>query len=473
MNPELAKTLLIGISMIGMSIVLPILVNIFIFRQIIELVGFDSFIVTPRLIQISQLLIGSSFDLKRIEEINQGIIDLVAGNIVEKISGSGSNGLVKISIRTNKGNIVTVAKIRKIPAIGENPFLCKIIFRAQSFFSPERIVLRSIGDLSLIDQASLIYVKDLDLYSEIIDKAFNYGKKINFIYNRLDDNIILFQLIHSKNRNENIIISPSSARDKDEINSSSLFDIKLNFKGKFLDDQKNIFYRAAKRWEKIIRNDLQPININGEHIVGLLISVRSIENDGPSGILAQGRPTHLRPDSLLPAMGEIEIDSADLDLASDILQDIAVHEIAHVLGFGTLWELKGLVRQLGTNNPSYIGQNAMREYANLLGRNHPVAVPIENNGPVGSRYSHWRESVFGGEIMSTVLDTLPSPISRITLAALEDLGYTCDFKEADLFYLPTRSNSLDNSSKRRCQCHKTTFSHNDNELLSLTFDDFL
>ena len=48
----------------------------------------------------------------------------------------------------------------------------------------------------------------------------------------------------------------------------------------------------------------------------------------------------------------------------------------------------------------------------------------------------WRESVFGSELMSTVLDAPDAPLSTVTVASLADLGYEVDYGAAEPYALP-------------------------------------
>ncbi|HKA06113.1 MAG TPA: hypothetical protein VKD71_02565 [Gemmataceae bacterium] len=61
-------------------------------------------------------------------------------------------------------------------------------------------------------------------------------------------------------------------------------------------------------------------------------------------------------------------------------------------------------------------------------------MPVEgNNSPVGSRDSHWRESVFGSELMTPFVNAGVDPISRVRVASLWDLCYTVNLAAADTF----------------------------------------
>lgn len=112
--------------------------------------------------------------------------------------------------------------------------------------------------------------------------------------------------------------------------------------------------------------------------------------DGPGGTLGAAGPTHLRLGSGLPAKGIMRFDSADLAVmeASGQLTDVIIHEMAHVLGFGTLWENMALIVNKGTSNPVFIGTKAQQEYRDLTGDTQFRPVPVANSGGEGTRDGH-------------------------------------------------------------------------------------
>jgi hypothetical protein len=157
-------------------------------------------------------------------------------------------------------------------------------------------------------------------------------------------------------------------------------------------------------------------------------------------ILGQAGPLDLRPGSFLPATGIMSFDSADLaQMESDgSLVSVVIHEMAHVLGFGTIFDRVGLITGAGGDDPEFTGSNAIREYAALLGpQARPRGVPLANVGGPGTRDGHWREEVFANELMTGFLDRGPNPVSRVTVGAFEDLGYSVDYERADAYRLPT------------------------------------
>jgi hypothetical protein len=131
----------------------------------------------------------------------------------------------------------------------------------------------------------------------------------------------------------------------------------------------------------------------------------------------------------------MEFDTADLAsmLSNGTLLGVIEHEMGHVLGIGTIWTDKGLLVGAGTSNPLFVGAQAKAAYNAIFGTN-AAGVPVENTGGSGTRDSHWRESVFGSELMTGwVGPGSRMPISRITVASLADLGYSVNMAAADSF----------------------------------------
>jgi hypothetical protein len=147
----------------------------------------------------------------------------------------------------------------------------------------------------------------------------------------------------------------------------------------------------------------------------------------------------------LPFHASIGFDPADMPTDSvtwERLLSTAAHEILHALGFGGLWtyipELgvlpqTGLVTGLGTSSPHYVGVNAVREYNAAFGKTESV-VPLENMAILGTHGVHWNEAIMGNELMTSIVNSgVSCPLSRITMGALQDLGYTVNYDEADAY----------------------------------------
>ncbi|MEE8291761.1 MAG: leishmanolysin-related zinc metalloendopeptidase [Candidatus Tectomicrobia bacterium] len=220
---------------------------------------------------------------------------------------------------------------------------------------------------------------------------------------------------------------------------SSQFNIEVNFTGGLTTRQRRAFSLAAARWSELIVGDLPDIPVQGQRIDDVRIDASGEVIDGAGRILGQAGPTRVRTDGGLPITGVMSFDVADLETLerNGSLVNVVIHEMGHVLGIGTLWQRMGLLQGAGTANPIFVGANAMREYGALLRVNRPMPVPVANTGGAGTRDGHWRESIFGNELMTGFLDGGINPVSRVTVAALEDMGYQVNYAAADDYQLPT------------------------------------
>lgn len=106
------------------------------------------------------------------------------------------------------------------------------------------------------------------------------------------------------------------------------------------------------------------------------------------------------------------------------------HEIAHVLGFGTMWSRNSLHSGL-TSDDNYRGQYAQQEWERL---GCSGDLPIETDGGLGTAGGHWDEQCLAGELMTGFTNT-DMRLSRITIAAFKDLGYGVNMDAADDFTL--------------------------------------
>jgi subtilisin-like proprotein convertase family protein len=223
------------------------------------------------------------------------------------------------------------------------------------------------------------------------------------------------------------------------------FQVEVRFLGGLSPNQQAAFASAAERWSQIIIGDVPPVFLEGETIDDVLIEARGVPIDGPGGILGQAGPRFIRPTSNLPIKGIMSFDTADLDRmeADGSLEDVILHGMAHVLGFGTLWTNLGLIVGEGSIDPTFVGTNAMREYGILrsaavsANTNDPTPVPVANTGGPGTRDGHWREVVFANELLTGFLSGSLRPISLMSVGAFEDMGYRVSHAVADAYSLPS------------------------------------
>lgn len=220
-----------------------------------------------------------------------------------------------------------------------------------------------------------------------------------------------------------------------------------------------IFADAAARWESAIprgvldrsASSTRPECLPEESpdlpavIDDLIIDVSTPEIDGPGEILGQAGPSCIWLATEQPFHGVMRFDSDDVAtmLTNGTLAEVIEHEIGHVLGIGTLWDmswLSGGQRKLlsgaGGANPRFTGASAVAEFRSLGGAGD---VPVENSGGPGTVESHWRESAFANELMTGWVNVSPNPTSRMTIASMSDMGFRVNLSAADPYSLPGSS----------------------------------
>src|SRR5438309_972235 len=162
--------------------------------------------------------------------------------------------------------------------------------------------------------------------------------------------------------------------------------------------------------------------------------------DGPGKILGQAGPCWIRgpmpaTGKWLPIIGVMFFDTADVHNLemSGLFDEVVTHEMGHVLGFGTIWSgsylnlVVGPTTQGGTD-PHFVGPQALAAFDRIGGTGYTAGakVPVENccTPGGGSNDAHWREAVFGDELMTSFLGAsgVPKPLSVLTVASMGDEG---------------------------------------------------
>ena len=255
------------------------------------------------------------------------------------------------------------------------------------------------------------------------------------------------------------------------------FDIEVRFVGEQVPPvaSEAVIENAARRWERILRENgatagqivassrqcrdsALPF---GSYVDDLLIYVYLWDLNGPA---ARAGPCFSRAAQAdgapgLPYVGTIWFDPKHL--APESLYFTALHEIGHVLGFGTVWDRFGYLQHPAAGSSAspppdthFSGALAGAAFDRAGGARHRGAkVPVENDTARyrGAADVHWRESVFGAELMTGgVRGGRGSfePLSRVTVASLADLGYAVDYAAADAFRLPRPGSALREALQR-------------------------
>jgi hypothetical protein len=227
---------------------------------------------------------------------------------------------------------------------------------------------------------------------------------------------------------------------------------------------------AVAKWQRILYRALSSVALNvaartacgdtaapaiTQTVSGLLILAKFDSIDGAGKILGQSGPCAIRNSNGLTVLGLMEFDTADVAALASAgrLDVVMLHEMGHVIGFGTLWDnAPNNCLQLpsdSTHHPDtyFSCPKARAEFDSLGGTSYTGAglnppggnkVPVENCGAsspagcgTGTRNGHWREPVFGNELMTGYVNSGTNPLSVLSLAAQEDLGYTVNYAAAD------------------------------------------
>ncbi|WP_345321324.1 leishmanolysin-related zinc metalloendopeptidase, partial [Novipirellula rosea] len=148
-------------------------------------------------------------------------------------------------------------------------------------------------------------------------------------------------------------------------------------------------------------------------------------------------PTAIGVDSsgfTLATDGLMRFDSADIGgLSESQIDSLILHEMAHVLGFGTLWTSNNVYVN---GSGEFTGANATAAWQSEFGQ---AGTPdVELGGGSGTANGHWNEPDGGGalsgitdamgrdltfELMTGWLNT-GSFISEMTVASFRDIGFS-------------------------------------------------
>lgn len=226
-----------------------------------------------------------------------------------------------------------------------------------------------------------------------------------------------------------------------------------------------IFTAAAQRWSQLIVGDISNLNVDQACVDGqtgqeihpapgaiddIVIYAQVGPIDGPGLILGQAGPCIRRLSNDLPGSGFMIFDEADVANleAAGQFANVILHEMGHVLGFGTYWELPrfNLLRPGPcTTNTFFAGTSAALAFWSLAteARFPRAVVPVEDQDPPGgppcpnngTRDGHWKETDLGAELMTGFIEPagLATPLSSLSVASLRDMGYVVNDAAADAF----------------------------------------
>jgi hypothetical protein len=255
------------------------------------------------------------------------------------------------------------------------------------------------------------------------------------------------------------------------------FDLQINY-GRGGDQlnqaTRNAIEAAALFWERAIPyRTNERLLLNGALPVTIILEDFNLRDGKPDELtLASAKPIVVSSGSRLRLQaGQVTMNSRRLgSLSLEDTTALLIHELAHVLGLGTLWEPlnfranDGSIVPIGTrpNGGSLIDRTSQQYmadsyagwvYGELLAQAGRSETVVATAVPIDAQFSHWAEDIFQSESLTPVAPNSGqfAPVSQLTLAALKDLGWAVNFGVAQDYSLPAPSpvaaaNSIDFSN---------------------------
>ena len=219
------------------------------------------------------------------------------------------------------------------------------------------------------------------------------------------------------------------------------------------------FIAAEQFWESRVlgyRSDL-PAAVRAQLPANGRLSISADTFVGaPGGLLGFAGPTEFAQTATTvgnPANGRVNLTtvatagemSFDIfDIGTPGFQEVVIHEMAHVLGIGTLWELNGIVGPAGSGEMGllqqrnglfqFVGANGLRGFREESGHHRANYVPTENFGGPGTALGHWAGGTSPNwffapangsrrETLTGFLTEAPGFVSEATYGSIADVGY--------------------------------------------------
>lgn len=226
----------------------------------------------------------------------------------------------------------------------------------------------------------------------------------------------------------------------EEISSPNDFYIEVVFgegTADFTPEMRTAVNEAAAVWE----NTISQSSFDNEHILTIEIEGEDLgSTEGSLAARASLDPESLELDNngnFLPDRGRsvVNTNALLLPIFSDNTQyfrEILTHEFAHVMGFGSLWETNDLIDPI---TGVYYADTYAGEVYNSSNNTTNLDIPLTTDEGSGSDFAHWQEETFGNELMTHEFEPIgvSNPLSELTLASLEDIGWNVNYEVAELY----------------------------------------
>ena len=417
-----------------------------------------------------------------------GLNGLSAGNyklcaIAYDKSGAGSNvienALVITAISNDPGNTLASAESQnsaiftrsdRVDALDKNDFY-RFNITQSGIFTANLTGLTGDADVRLIQDQNNNGLID---QGEVIAWQWERGNGSETLRRFLGSGTYFLEVMSYNQQSSNYTVGTgftASATDDQRFSIGIDFTTGSEY---FTQTMKEAIVQAGKFWENIITHG----SLNGAHNLRITVggTFQTWMNGG--GALASAGPRNFTPignGRFLPTQGISNVNIAPgamsyMSQNFEYFKGVMIHEFGHVLGIGTMWEGNG--SSLIDRNTATYRANTYAGWAHgeLLGTFAPTAIRLTTGEGEGSDYSHWNESVFQNELMTSQANWNGMPTSQMTIAALRDLGWNVNYGAAQAYALsagraigivnisgtalPNSASLQHNSVQSQCGCSK-------------------
>lgn len=161
--------------------------------------------------------------------------------------------------------------------------------------------------------------------------------------------------------------------------------------------------------------------------VTLNVAISNI--DGVGGTLGSAGPSHvnIQGNFMETTQGNMTFDTSDLGslVTAGAFEAVIRHEMAHVLGFGTLWSGSAVTGLLGfqevynSGTGQYTGASALAAFQVEFNQPGATYVPVELDGGGGTANGHWNMGIDHG-INYEVADSRDDPGDAIIYTSVNN-----------------------------------------------------